>query len=223
LKQLLLLLLITFGLIGLANAEYIYHCETSEDSFFYNHSKQELTVLKPQLNFDIIEPSLLLFWRSPFINTDSKEFIINDYEDYQNFNATLTDEKDIFSNLTYENGSLTLTWMNKDSSSLGAYFANCSESYLIVDYDPPPIIIIDGVMTMSVCDDLTVDITYEYEDEDDKLIAEGLGLGWGEKSCVISIDPRAYPDVCYKSSTEFVLKELVSDHPLCIEAEKNND
>ena len=144
-KKLLLLLLLSFGLIGLANAEWSYTCETSEDSFFYNHSKQELAVLKPQLYFDSIENvdnnSLLLFRHSPFINTDSTKFIINDYEDYQNFNATLTDEKDIFSNLTYENGSLTLTWMNKDSSSIGAYFANCSESYLIVDYFPEYIII----------------------------------------------------------------------------------
>ena len=145
-KKLLLIFLITFGVTGLANAEYSYQCETTEYSFFYHPSTQEPIAIKPtELNFGIIYSDYqnwdsnhleLLFHRSPFNNTDNDTFIINDYEDYQNFNATLQDETNIFSNLSYENGSLILTWMNRDSASMGAYFANCIEDYLIIDYSP---------------------------------------------------------------------------------------
>ena len=40
-KKILLLLLLSFGFMGLANAEYNYTCENSEDSFFYNQSNLE--------------------------------------------------------------------------------------------------------------------------------------------------------------------------------------
>ena len=171
-KKLLLLLLLSLGFMGLANAEYNYTCENSEDSFFYNQSKQEITALKPLPDFDIIYSDyqnwdsnylVLYFFNSPFINHNYTKFKINDYEDYQNFNATLTDETDIFSNLTYENGSLTLTWMDKDSSSIGAYFANCIESYLIIEQEPDLIILEDPLrenpVLISRCGDIAVDIT----------------------------------------------------------------
>ena len=203
-NKLLLLLLLSLGFMGLANAEYHYTCETSEDSFFYNHSKQEVTRLNTQLNFDIIYSDyqnwdsnylVLNFWNSPFINTDSTEFIINDYEDDQNFNATLADETDIFSNLTYDNGSLALTWMNKDSSSIGAYFANCTESYLIIDYDPEPLILIE--IPIYMCGDLFVNT--DKPDKPDK------------------------PDERWEVINEPVFIDLAPDDPLCLEAEKNND
>jgi len=193
-NKLLLLLLLSLGFMGLANAEYHYTCETSEDSFFYNHSKQEVTRLNTQLNFDIIYSDyqnwdsnylVLNFWNSPFINTDTSEFIINDYEDYQNFNATLADETDIFSNLTYDNGSLALTWLYKDSASIGVYFANCTEEHMFALYEPE--------VPVFMCGDLVVDF-----DKPDKPDERGV--------------------------TEFpVYIDLEPDDPICIEAEKNND
>ena len=189
--------------MGLANAEYNYTCENSEDSFFYNQSKQEITALKPLPDFDIIYSDyqnwdsnylVLYFFNSPFINHNYTKFKINDYEDYQNFNATLTDETDIFSNLTYDNGSLALTWMDKDYSSIGTYFANCIESYLIIEQEPDLIILEDPLrenpVLISRCGDIAVDITKS-------------DYGGG-------IEVPIYID-------------LAPDDPLCIEAKKNND
>ena len=183
--------------MGLANAEveWSYYCEFG-DSIIYNHSEQTLIEPKPtNLSFHIDKYRVGFgFGGSPFNITDTSEFIINDYEDYQNFNATLTDETDIFSNLTYENGSLALTWMDKDSSSIGAYFANCIEYYLIIEQEPDLINLVDPLrdnpVLISRCGDIAVDITKS-------------DYGGG-------IEVPIYID-------------LAPDDPLCIEAKKNND
>jgi hypothetical protein len=148
-KKLLLIFFITFGLTGIANAdvEYKYSCEV-EGSGFYNYSESHRIDLKPsKLTFRIDRDFELYFWDDifsfNFINNLEKTtappirtfFTMNDYEDYQNFNASLADETDIFSNLVYKNGSLALTWMNKDSASLGAYFATCTEELMHVLYE----------------------------------------------------------------------------------------
>jgi len=201
-NKLLLLLLLSFGFMGLANAEYNYTCENSEASFFYNQSKQEITALKPLPDFDIIYSDyqnwdsnylVLNFFNSPFINHNYTKFKINDYEDYQNFNATLTDETDIFSNLTYDNGSLALTWMDKDSSSIGAYFANCTESYLIIDYDPEPYILI--VIPIYMCGDLVVD--FDKPDEIGLIEVKDGGAWYVEKPVLIDLAPD--DPICIKA------------------------
>jgi hypothetical protein len=150
-KKLLLIFFITFGLTGIANAdvEYKYSCEV-EGSGFYNYSESHRIDLKPsKLTFRIDRDFELYFYSWDdifsfnFINNLEKTtappirtfFTMNDYEDYQNFNASLADETDIFSNLVYKNGSLALTWMNKDSASLGAYFATCTEELMHVLYE----------------------------------------------------------------------------------------
>ena len=141
--------------MGLANAEYewSYYCEEG-DSIIYNHSEQTLIEPKPtNLFFNIDRYRVLGFGGSPFNITDTSEFIINDYEDYQNFNATLANEKDIYSNLTYHNGSLALTWLYKDSASIGVYFANCTEEGEFVLYEP------EVPVMISRCGDIAVDIT----------------------------------------------------------------
>ena len=196
-KKLLLIFFIAFGLTGLANAEseWSYYCEV-EDSIIYNHSERTLIERKPtNLFFHIDRYYVLQFGVSPFNITDTSRFVINDYEDYQNFNATLANEKDIYSNLTYDNGSLALTWMNKDSSSIGVYFANCTESYLIIDYDPEPYILIE--IPIYMCGDLFVNT--DKPDKPDK------------------------PDERWEVINEPVFIDLAPDDPLCLEAEKNND
>ena len=141
--------------MGLANAEveWNYYCEF-DDSIIYNHSERTLIERKPtNLSFNIDRYSVLGFGGSPFNITDTSKFRINDYEDYQNFNATLANEKDIYSNLTYDNGSLALTWLYKDSASIGVYFANCIEELMFVLYEP------EVPVFISRCGDIAVDIT----------------------------------------------------------------
>ena len=153
-KKILLLLVLSFGFMGLANAEveWSYYCEV-EDSIIYNHSEQTLIEPKPtNLSFHIDKYRVGFgFGGIPFNITDTSEFIINDYEDYQNFNATLANEKDIYSNLTYDNGSLALTWLYKDSASIGVYFANCREELMFSLYEPE--------VPVFMCGDIAVDIT----------------------------------------------------------------
>ena len=153
-KKLLLLLFLSLGFMGLANAEveWNYYCEF-DDSIIYNHSERTLIERKPtNLSFNIYRYHALGFGVSPFNITDTSEFIINDYEDYQNFNATLANEKDIYSNLTYDNGSLALTWLYKDSASIGVYLANCTEEHMFALYEPDEV-------PVFMCGDLAVDIT----------------------------------------------------------------
>ncbi|MDC3315635.1 hypothetical protein OAV81_02695 [Candidatus Thioglobus sp.] len=155
-KKLLSLLLLSFSFMGLANAEseWSYYCEVG-DSIIYNHSERTLIEPKPTNLFFHIDKYRTKFglWDSPFNITDTSEFIINDYEDYQNFNATLANEKDIYSNLTYHNGSLALTWLYKDSASIGVYFANCTEEHMFALYEP------EVPVMISRCGDIAVDVT----------------------------------------------------------------
>jgi len=140
--------------MGLANAEveWSYDCEFG-DSIIYNHSEQTLIDPKPTNLFFHIDKYRTKFGLrdSPFNITDTSEFIINDYEDYQNFNAKLANEKDIYSYLTYDNGSLALTWLYKDSASIGVYFANCREEGMFALYE--------AEVPVFMCGDLAVDIT----------------------------------------------------------------
>ena len=206
-KKLLLFFFITFGLTGIANAdvEYTYYCEV-EGSGFYNYSESQRIDLKPtKLTFRIDRDFELDFWEDilsfNFINNEEKPtgpskrtfFTMNDYEDYQNFNATLTDETNIFSNLVYKNGSLALTWMNKDSASFGAYFATCTEELMYVLYE-------DFYTVPKLrCGDLIV------ESQDAPTIEEIEARDWNNRRAVaVNID-------------------LPPEDPVCIEAQKNND
>ena len=196
-KKLLLIFFIAFGLTGLANAEseWSYYCEVG-DSIIYNHSERTLIEPKPtNLFFNIDRYRVLGFGGSPFNITDTSEFIINDYEDYQNFNATLANEKDIYSNLTYHNGSLALTWLYKDSASIGVYFANCTEEGMFVLYEPE-FIIIEMEVPVYMCGDLVVDSIKP--DKPDK----------PDETSVIE-------------TVKIVFINLEPDDPMCLEAEKN--
>jgi len=191
-KKILLLLLLSFGFMGLANAEseWSYYCEEG-DSIIYNHSERTLIERKPTNLFFHIDKYRTKFglWDSPFNITDTSEFIINDYEDYQNFNATLANEKDIYSNLTYDNGSLALTWLYKDSASIGVYLANCTEEHMFALYEPE--------VPVFMCGDLAVD--FDKPDKPDKPDESGV------------VEYVVIP----------VLINLEPDDPICIEAEKN--
>jgi hypothetical protein len=196
-KKLLLIFFVAFGLIGLANAEseWNYYCEV-EDSVIYNYTEQTLIEPKPtNLFFNIDRNRVLGFGGSPFNITDTSEFIINDYEDYQNFNATLANEKDIYSNLTYQNGSLALTWLYKDSASIGVYFANCTEEGMFVLYEP--VLVIEMEVPVFMCGDLVVD--FDKPDKPDKPDVRE-GKRYVAKPVLINLEP---------------------DDPICIEAEKN--
>ena len=181
--------------MGLANAEveWSYYCEFG-DSIIYNHSEQTLIKPKPTNLFFHIERYRTKFglWDSPFNITDTSEFIINDDEDYQNFNATLANEKDIYSNLTYDNGSLALTWLYKDSASIGVYLANCREEGMFALYEPE--------VPVFMCGDLAVD--FDKPDKPDK-----------------PDEPDESGVVEYLVIPIYI--DLAPDDPICIEAEKN--
>jgi len=174
-KKLLLIFLLTISLTGLAEEDYAYSCQV-ESSGFYDYSNQKRKDLKAAvLHFDIYLEDLedsnfwLTFWNSPFNDQDDTQFKIIDidYSDYQNFSASLVSETSIFANISYDNGFLVFSWMNKGSASLGAYFAQCREDMLFYDdykefQEEPGIPVL-----ISMCDEKAVEVTESYYDGSD--------------------------------------------------------
>jgi hypothetical protein len=130
-KKLLLFLVISLGFIGSVNADTIYSCELSG---IYAHpakfksmyvktsgNKMKFTIEDTDGFKQILITEGSTLWAGEY-------FIIQDYINDNNFNATAQDQTHSFTNLAYEDGYITLSWMNRDEGSMGALFSKCSTS-----------------------------------------------------------------------------------------------
>ena len=125
-KKLLLILLLSLGFSVIANANSkVYSCKSIDNSIYYDPSKQQYM---PLHNFELvfeISNELIIFSESSTAGYSGAIFVVNDFIHDNNFNATALDETYSFSNLSYENGYLLLSWMNRGSASLGLIVAQC--------------------------------------------------------------------------------------------------
>ena len=128
-KKLLLLLLLSFGITSLANANNkIYTCKSIDNSIYYHPSAQKYIPLN---NFELIfelSNDMIFFSESSTAGSSGATFIVNDFIHDNNFNATALEETYSFSNLSYENGYLLMSWMNRGSASMGVIVAQCYTS-----------------------------------------------------------------------------------------------
>ena len=125
-KKLLLILLISLGFLGIANAnDKVYSCKSTDNSIYYHPAEQKYI---PLFTYNLIfklSNDLIVFSESSTAGYSGAIFVVNDFINDKNFNATQLDETYSFSNLSYENGYLLLSWMNRDSAASGLIVAQC--------------------------------------------------------------------------------------------------
>jgi len=126
-KKLLLLLVLSLGFIGSTNAsDKTFTCESIDKSVYYHPSQQKYYPLEDwKLIFTLANN--LIHIKGPSTEAFAGDYyVVNDFIHNNNFNATAKSEVYQFSNLSFENGYLILSWMNRGSASIGVLVANCS-------------------------------------------------------------------------------------------------
>ena len=128
-KKLLLLLLLSLGITSLANANNkIYTCKSIDNSIYYHPSAQQYN---PLFTYELIfklSNDLIFFSESSTAGYSGATFVVNDFIHDNNFNATALEETYSFSNLSYENGYLLISWMSRNQASIGVIVAQCYTS-----------------------------------------------------------------------------------------------
>ena len=110
------------------NADIIYSCELS--GIYAHPAKFKSVYVKTSGSKIIFTIEDIDGFKKILISEDStmsagKYFIIQDYIDENNFNATNRDKTHSFAYLAYEKGYLTFSWMNRGEGSMGALFSKC--------------------------------------------------------------------------------------------------